>query len=184
VVSDHGFAAIDHDVNLYAAFREAGLISVDQAGKVTGWKATPWPAGGSAAVMLADPKDLPTAVRVKALLDKLAADPANGIERILTHEEIQRGRGFPNAAYLISFRSGYEMGMALSLPLVTPPSNRGMHGYLPDHPDMRSVFFIVGPHVARAKSVGEIDMRRIAPTIAGILGVRLAGAEMDGLALN
>jgi len=184
VVSDHGFAAIDHDVNLYAAFREAGLISVDHAGKISGWKATAWPAGGSAAVMLADPTDLPTAQRVKALLDKLSADPANGIERVLTHEEIQRGRGFPNAAYLVSFRSGYEMGLALSLPLITPPGNLGMHGYLPDHPDMRSAFFIVGPQIAKDKSVGEIDMRRIAPTIAGILHVRLAGAEMDALPLN
>jgi predicted AlkP superfamily pyrophosphatase or phosphodiesterase len=184
VVSDHGFAAVEHDVNLYAAFREAGLFSVDQAGKISGWKATLWPAGGSAAVMLADPNDQPTMARVQALLEKLAGDPANGIERILTHEEIQRGRGFPNAAYLISFRSGYEMGLGLSLPLVTPPSNLGMHGYLPEHPDMRSVFFIVGPHIAQDKSVGEIDMRRIAPTIAGILHIRLAGAEMDALALN
>lgn len=184
VVSDHGFAAVEHDVNLYAAFREAGLISVDQAGKISGWKATAWPAGGSAAVMLADPKDQPTAARVKTLLEKLAGDPANGIERILTPEDIQRGRGFPNAAYLVSFRSGYEMGLATSPPLVTAPSNLGMHGYLPEHPDMRSVFFIVGPHVAQDKSVGEIDMRRIAPTIAGILHIRLAGAEMDALALN
>ena len=184
VVSDHGFAAVEHDVNLYAAFREAGLISVDQAGKISGWKATAWPAGGTAAVMLADPEDQPTAARVKTLLEKLAGDPANGIERILTPEEIQRGRGFPNAAYLISFRSGYEMGLATSLPLVTAPSNLGMHGYLPEHSDMRSVFFIVGPHIAQDKSVGEIDMRRIAPTIAGILHIRLAGAELDALALN
>jgi len=76
------------------------------------------------------------------------------------------------------------MGLATSLPLVTPPSNLGMHGYLPEHPDMRSVFFIVGPHIAQDKSVGEIDMRRIAPTIAGILHIRLAGAEMEALALN
>src|SRR5271168_3152686 len=120
VVSDHGFAAVEHDVNLYAAFRESGLLSVDQAGKLSGWKATAWPAGGSAAVMLADPKDQPTAARVKTLLEKLAGDPANGVERILTPEEIQRGRGFPNAAYLISFRSGYEMGLATSPPLATP----------------------------------------------------------------
>jgi predicted AlkP superfamily pyrophosphatase or phosphodiesterase len=169
---------------VYAAFREAGLISVDQAGKITGWTAIPWPAGGSAAVMLADPADQALAVRVKALLDKLAGDPANGIERILTHEEIQRGRGFPNAAYLISFRSGYEMAFGLSPPLLTPPSNLGMHGYLPEHPEMRSAFFIVGPNIAKDKSVGEIDMRRIAPTIAGILHIRLAGAELDALALN
>jgi len=184
VVSDHGFAAVEHDVNLYAAFRESGLLSVDQAGKITDWKAVPWPAGGSAAVMLAEPADQSTAARVKVLLDTLARDPANGIERILTHEEIQRGRGFPNAAYLVSFRSGYEMAYGLSPPLITRPSNLGMHGYLPEHPEMRASFFIVGPNIAQDKSVGEIDMRRIAPTIAGILHIRLAGAELDALALN
>src|SRR5271170_7125216 len=57
VVSDHGFAAVEHDVNLYAAFREAGLFTVDQDNKITGWKAMPWPAGGAAAVMLANPAD-------------------------------------------------------------------------------------------------------------------------------
>lgn len=57
VVSDHGFAAIEHDVNLYAAFLEAGFFSVDKDHNVTDWKAMLWPAGGSAAVMLADPKD-------------------------------------------------------------------------------------------------------------------------------
>ena len=184
VVSDHGFAAVEHDVNLYAAFREAGLISVDQAGKITDWKAIPWPAGGSAAVMLAEPQDPSTAARVKVLLDALASDPANGIERILTHEEIQRGRGFPNAAYLVSFRSGYEMAEGLSPPLITRPSNLGMHGYLPEHPEMRSSFFIVGPNIAKGRSVGEIDMRRIAPTIASILHLRLEAAELDALALN
>jgi hypothetical protein len=32
--------------------------------------------------------------------------------------------------------------------------------------------------------VGAIDMRQIAPTIADILHVRLAGAELAGLKLN
>jgi predicted AlkP superfamily pyrophosphatase or phosphodiesterase len=184
VVSDHGFAAIEHDVNLYAAFLEAGLFSVDTNNKITDWKAMLWPAGGSAAVMLADPADEAVRARVKALLDKLAGDPANGIERILGQEEIQRGRGFPNAAYLVSLRIGYEMAYSLSLPLITKPGNLGMHGYVPERAEMRSSFFIVGPHITKGKSVGEIDMRQIAPTIADILHVRLAGAELAGLSLK
>ncbi|HEY2678336.1 MAG TPA: ectonucleotide pyrophosphatase/phosphodiesterase [Steroidobacteraceae bacterium] len=178
VVSDHGFAAVEHDVNLYAAFKEAGLFSVDQNNKVTDWKAVPWPAGGTAAVMLADPADASVRARVKALLDKLSSDPANGIERILTEQEIQRGGGFPDAAYLIALRIGYEIGYSLSLPLVTPPGNLGMHGYLPEHLEMRSSFFMVGPRVPKGRSVGEIDMRQIAPTIADILHIHLAGAEL------
>jgi predicted AlkP superfamily pyrophosphatase or phosphodiesterase len=184
VVSDHGFAAIDHDVNLYAAFLQAGLFSVDKAGQVTDWKAMPWPAGGSAAVMLADPADQSLRLRVKNLLEELARDPANGIERILTQDEIQRDRGFPNAVYLVSLRSGYEIAYALTPPLITKPSNLGMHGYLPDHPEMRSSFFIVGPNIAKNRSAGEIDMRQIAPTIAAILQVHLNGAELAPLSLR
>jgi predicted AlkP superfamily pyrophosphatase or phosphodiesterase len=184
VVSDHGFAAVEHDVNLYAAFRDAGLLTVDQSNKITDWKAMPWPAGGSAAVMLANPADEAVRTRVKALLDKLASDPANGIERILTHDEIQQGRGFPEAAYLIALRIGYEVAYGLSLPLVTKPSNLGMHGYLPEHPEMRSSFFMVGPQVPKGKSVGEIDMRQIAPTLAGLMHIRLAAAELKSLPLQ
>jgi predicted AlkP superfamily pyrophosphatase or phosphodiesterase len=184
VVSDHGFAAIEHDVNLYAAFREAGLFSVDKDNKVTDWKAMLWPAGGSAAVMLADPKDEQVRLQVKTLLEKLASDPANGIERIWTPDEIRRGRGFPQAAFLVSLKIGYEMAYDLSLPLITKPSNLGMHGYVPERPEMRSSFFIVGPQVAKGRSVGEIDMRQIAPTIANILQIRLSAAEMAGIALK
>ena len=181
VVSDHGFAVIEHDVNLYAAFREAGLFSVDGDNKVTDWKAMLWPAGGSAAVMLADPQDEQVRQRVKALLDKLASDPANGIERIWSRDEIQRARGFPQAAFLVSLKIGYEMAYSLSLPLITKPSNLGMHGYVPERPEMRSSFFIAGPQVPKGRSVGEIDMRQIAPTLANVLGIKLSAAEMTGV---
>jgi predicted AlkP superfamily pyrophosphatase or phosphodiesterase len=184
VVSDHGFAAIEHDVNLYAAFREAGLFTVDKDNAITDWKAMLWPAGGSAAVMLADPSDQTVRARVKALLDKLASDPANGVERIWSAEEIQRERGFPQAAFLVSLRIGYEMAYSLSPPLISKSSNLGMHGYVPERSEMRSSFFIVGPQIAKGRAMGEIDMRQIAPTIADILHVRLAGAELQGMALH
>jgi len=184
VVSDHGFAAVEHDVNLYAAFREAGLISVDKDNKVTEWKAMLWPAGGSAAVMLADAKDEQLRGRVKALLDKLSSDPANGIDRVWSQREIEQARGFPNAAFLVSLKIGYEMAYGLSMPLITKPSNLGMHGYVPERAEMRSSFFMVGPQVPKGKSLGEIDMRQIAPTLANILHIRLAGAELKGLELN
>ncbi|MEO7207409.1 MAG: ectonucleotide pyrophosphatase/phosphodiesterase [Steroidobacteraceae bacterium] len=184
VVSDHGFAAIEHDVNLYAAFLEAGFFSVDKDNNVTDWKAMLWPAGGSAAVMLADSKDEQLRARVKALLDKLAAEPANGIDRIWSQEEVRQGRGFPDAAFLVSLKIGYEMAYNLSMPLITKPSNLGMHGYVPERVEMRSSFFIVGPHVFKAKSLGEIDMRQIAPTLADVLHLHLAGAEMGPLSLQ
>jgi predicted AlkP superfamily pyrophosphatase or phosphodiesterase len=184
VVSDHGFAAIEHDVNLYAAFLEAGLFSADGAGKITAWKAVPWPAGGSAAIMLADPSDVAVRSQVKALLDRLAKDPHNGIDRILDSAELARQGGFPGADFLVALRIGYEVAYSFSMPLISKPSNLGMHGFLPDKPEMRSAFFMVGPRVAKGRSLGEIDMRQIAPTLADVLRVRLQGAELPALPLN
>jgi hypothetical protein len=59
-----------------------------------------------------------------------------------------------------------------------------MHGYWPDRPEMRSSFFMVGPGVPKGRSVGEIDMRRIAPTVARALQVRLENAELDALPMT
>ena len=184
VVSDHGFATIEHDVNLYSAFLEEGLFSVDANNTIIAWKAMPWPAGGSAAVMLADPKDEATRVKVAALLKRLAADPSNGIDRVLAPAEIASLRGFPDAAFLVGFKIGYEIAYALKGPLIVPPANKGMHGFLPDRPEMRSSFFLVGPRIPKHKNLGEIDMRRIAPTLANVLGVKLAGAELESLSIE
>lgn len=184
VVSDHGFARVEHDVNLYAAFIAAGLISIDTSAKVTAWKATPWPSGGTAAIMLADPRDEAVRGQVSVLLQRLAQDPANGIDRILDHATIVAGRAFPDAAFIVALKPGYEVGLALQGELITAAANRGMHGYLPEMPDMRSSFFIVGPHVPARHSVGEIDMRQIAPTLARALHVRLKDAEMSPLAFG
>lgn len=181
VVSDHGFARIEHDVNLYSAFLAAGLFTLDDKRHIATWKAMPWPAGGSAAIMLADPKDDAVRTQVAGLLGKLAGDPANGIERIWSHDEIVADRGFPDAAFLVAFKTGYEIAYSFEPPLISAPANLGMHGYPPENPEMRSSFFLVGPGVPAGRSVGEIDMRRIAPTLARVLHAPLAQAELPPL---
>jgi hypothetical protein len=60
--------------------------------------------------------------------------------------------------------------------LIGPPANLGTHGYFPAHPEMRSSFLITGPGIAAGKSLGEIDMRDIAPTLARIMDVSLPRA--------
>jgi predicted AlkP superfamily pyrophosphatase or phosphodiesterase len=184
VVSDHGFAPVAHDVYLFKAFLDAGLFSVDAKGDISSWRAMPWPAGGGAAVMLADPKDAAVRTQVELLLKALAADPAKGIDRVLSHDDIVQRGGFPDAAFFVAFKIGYELGKGWMPPFDANPANLGMHGYPPDRPEMRSSFFMVGPRVPAGKSLGEIDMRQIAPTVAKILNVALPDAELAPLALN
>jgi predicted AlkP superfamily pyrophosphatase or phosphodiesterase len=176
VVSDHGFVRTDRSFNLAVPFRKAGLIEIDDKNQIKSWKATLWGAGGSEANILHDKNDVTTKMQVADLLAKLAADPANGIDRIVPEEELHSRGGFPDAIFLVALRPGFVTGEGISGDLVTASTYKGMHGYWPDVPDMNSSFFVLGPGWS-PHSVGQIDMRAIAPTLATILGVNLPSAE-------
>ena len=177
VVSDHGFVKYDQQVNLVAAFREAKLFTVNEKGTLTDWEATPWETGGSAAIVLKNPKDQTVLAKTRELLAKLSADPANGIDRVLEADELHKRGGYPNASFFVSLKPGWRTGSAMMGPVVTPVKPGGTHGELPDLPDLRAAFFLVGPGVPSGKDLGLIDMRDIAPTLAKEAGLGLPGAE-------
>jgi predicted AlkP superfamily pyrophosphatase or phosphodiesterase len=181
VVSDHGFAKYDQQLNLFTAFREAGLFTTNEKGAIADWTAMPWETGGSAAIVLKNPDDPAVAVQVRDLLAKLAADPANGIDRVLDAEELHKRGGYPNASFFVSLKPGWRTGTGLTGPVVTKVKPGGTHGELPDVPDLRAAFFVVGPGVPAGKDLGLIDMRDIAPTLAKEAGLSFSGA--DGKAL-
>jgi len=177
VVSDHGFTKYDQQLNLFAAFRKANLFSVDDKGKISDWRAVPWETGGSAAIVLKDPRNALTLAAVRALLAKLAADPANGIDRVVEAQELHRKGGYPNASFFVGLKPGWRTGSSLSGPVVSSLKVGGTHGQLPDLPDMRAAFFLVGPGVPAEKNLGLIDMRDIAPTLAKAAGLALPSAD-------
>jgi predicted AlkP superfamily pyrophosphatase or phosphodiesterase len=177
VVSDHGFARADKEVNLLAAFRRAGLLEFDENNLVTSWQATTWQAGASAAVMLNPTAHGSVMTKVRQLLDRLAADPENGISEVLQGERLHSLGGFPQAAFLIGLKPGYRLGSRTTGPLVITAKVGGMHGYLPQQPEMNASFLIMGMGTPAAHSLGEIDMRAIAPTLAGYLGIALPSAD-------
>lgn len=181
VVSDHGFVRYDQQLNLFVAFREAGLFSVGEKGAITDWTAVPWETGGSAAIVLKNPEDQTMVAKVKELLSKLAGDPANGIDRVLDAQELHERGGYPNASFLVSLKPGWKTGAALTGALVAKVKPGGTHGELPDVPDLRASFFMVGPGIAAGKDLGVIDMRNIAPTLAKEVGLVLPKAEGKAL---
>ena len=183
VVSDHGFEASAHETNFFRAFIDAGLIKLDAAGKVASWEAMPWPSGGSAAIVLARRDDQELKLRVRALLDKLQADPATRITAIITRDEIARMGGNPQAEFYLNLAPDtYAAGFAgAAAPLSGASTRKGMHGHFPQAVNLRSSFMIMGPGIARGRSLGEIDMRSIAPTLAKELRIKLDGAEKPAL---
>jgi predicted AlkP superfamily pyrophosphatase or phosphodiesterase len=178
VVSDHGFQTITTDVNILMPFIAAGLISIDASGKVTDWQAEPWFMGASAGVVLKNPDDPALVAKVAALLAALKADPEMGITEVLDRATIGRMGGAKDLSFFLAFKPGFQPGHDPQAAKQTPSAYKGMHGYPPADPAMRSSLFVEGPGLTRRGSLGEIDMRAIAPSVARILGVTLGGAEV------
>lgn len=183
LVSDHGFAAVSHETNLFRLFIDAGLITLDKDGKVQSWLAMPWPSGGSAAVVLARPSDVELQAKVLATIVRAAADPTTGIASIAVPDGIAELGGNPQASFFVNFAMGTSAGSFADRDkgLTRVPHNKGTHGWFPAAPAMRSTFMLMGPGIPKAHSLGEIDMRSIAPTLAAIMHVRLSGAELPAL---
>ena len=183
IVSDHGFEESKYEINLFRAFIDAGLIKLDAAGKIATWDAMPWPSGGSAAIVLARRDDTALAARVRTLLDKLKAEPANRIAAIIGRDEIAASGANPEADFYVDLEpDAYVAPFAgADAPLIAPARRKGMHGYFPRALNLRSSFMIMGPGIARHRSLGEIDMRSIAPTLAKELRIKLDSAEKPAL---
>lgn len=108
------------------------------------------------------------------MLDQLLKDAKSGLARVLSGDEVKRLEGCPEAAFLVELKPGFMFGSQTGGPLVTDSTLRGMHGYLADRSEMNSTFLIAGPGVPAGRTLGEIDMRDIAPTLAGILAFACA----------
>ncbi len=187
IVSDHGFARVDHHVRVNVLLAKAGLITLrlgeqpEGTSPVQSWNAQAWESGGTAAIMLRDPSDAAVRGKVKQLLDVIANDSQYGIDKILTHEELVEHGGYPNAAFLIDFKPGWAAAGGFRGDAVQDAPSTGTHGYLPSHPELRSAFMVMGPGVAKGRNLGVIDMRQIAPTVATILGVNLPAAKLHSV---
>jgi len=179
VVSDHGFARTDHTLSLMIPFVEAGFVTVKD-GKVTNWKAFPRVDGGSAAIIVKDPKDRDV---VGQLLRRLAADPANGIEKILTLDEISKLGGAPNAAFWVDMKINFAVTNVQTGATAKEKKVGGTHGYSPTHPELLASFFVAGPGIRRNVDLGIIDMRAVAPTLAQVLGIPFTTGDVPGVSI-
>lgn len=173
IVSDHGFRTYDKQLNPNAAFKQDGLIATNDAGTITDWQAYYHSSGGGGFVYLKRPDDSALKTRVGNLLSKLKDDRTNGIEVIWTREDLDRLGAHPGASFGIAMADGYYSGQATN-ELRRTSGKRGGHGYDPAARDMNAAFIIAGNAVPRRGDVGMVRMTQIGPTLAGMLGLRLA----------
>jgi len=177
VVSDHGHSRTTRELRLAEALRAEGLLSLDGAGRITSWRASVWGGGGSAAIVLKDPADRATWQSVAALLQRLQALPDSPIQRLLDPEAARTAGGLPGAAFVVALKPDVRLSGRFEGPILQPGLPRGDHGFLPENADMDAAFFLAGPGVPAGLALGRVDMRDIAPTLAGLLRLPLPAAE-------
>ena len=127
--------------------------------------------------MLKDSNDTATISQVRELLAKVASDSANGVDRILEADEFHSRGGYPPASFFVGLKPGWRTGSTTDGPVLSKITAGGTHGAMPDLPDLHAAFFLVGPGVPAGKSLGTIDMRDVAPTLAHEIGLTLPSAD-------
>jgi hypothetical protein len=161
---------VTQQLQLNAAFRQAGLLTVGERGAITDWKAYFHSSGGSGYVLVQDTAD---EARVGALLQDLRRDPANGIREVWDRAALKARGAHPDAAFGVDVVDGFYSGGGHDV-LVKPTTSKGGHGFAPDRPALHASLIMAGPAVQRRGSVGVVKMVQIAPTLARILDVGLA----------
>jgi len=175
IVSDHGFADVRRLVRPGALLRQAGLIRLDEKGKVQSWDASVLPNGGSLYVYLKQPTDsLLQAATLKAFEDK-AREPESGIGRILKRSDIDTLGGDSEAFLALEAAPGTTFGAGYG-DYDAPVTVKAMHGYDPNRPEMRASLLLYGAGVAKGK-LSDARLVDVAPTIAAWLHLPLEGVD-------
>jgi predicted AlkP superfamily pyrophosphatase or phosphodiesterase len=178
IVSDHGFAKVEKRFAPGVALVKEKLITLDEQGKATDWKAAPWPAGGSCAIVLRNPDDKETARKVADIFDRVASRNNSPLNRVLKRDEIKKLGSIPEAELMLDAAPGYTFGEELSGAEIEETKNyRGTHGQLPTRADMRSSLIVYGAAARVGARIPIARMIDIAPTAAAILGLKFTKAE-------
>lgn len=177
VVGDHGQLDVERQVRLNVLLRDEGLVRGGPGGLE--WEAYFEVAGGCAIPRAADEEALERTLAV--LRRAIAERPELGIDRVVGREELDAYGVDPAIPWAVEAAPGTEFvdGTEGALLRELDPAfeRRGGHGYRPDLPGYRTVFFAIGPGVPAGREIADMSLLDAAPTIGALLGFELPGAE-------
>lgn len=178
LVSDHGFAEVNKKFEPNVLLVKEKLITLDESGKPTDWKAAAWPAGGSCAIVLRDPNDKETAKKVTDIFTRLTAKDHSPINRLLSQAELKKLGAVPTAYLMFDAAPGYSFDEALTGPDTHDPKDyRGTHGHLPSRVELRSALIVYGATARVGAKMTLARMVDIGPTAAAVLGLTFEKPE-------
>jgi predicted AlkP superfamily pyrophosphatase or phosphodiesterase len=182
LVSDHGFAAVEHEVRVGMLLRTLGLLEVEPDGKLKSWRAFFWPQGGSAALYLHPDATAEDRHKLDDVLKLLQSNPAYGVGRVFRGAEVVALGGLTGAYAVLDALPGFCFGRALDGPQLVGPKVGGIHGHHPARPELRASLVLRGPGIKKSHGLGLVRLLDVAPTLARVLGLELG--EVEGRVLS
>ena len=180
VVSDHGFAPIEHLLLPNVVLRDAGLIEVE-GNKATGGAAHLVIQGGSALVYVRDGAQSDAVIqRVTQIFGN-----AEGIWRIVGPGELKehgvaRPQDDPHAPDMILFaKEGYGFIDAAggTAAIIEKPERKGNHGHDENMPNLYATFIAWGVGIKPGVRLELISNTDVAPTVAKLLNLPMPGVD-------
>jgi len=168
IVSDHGFLTVDTTIRPNVLLAQAGLLTLDSQGTISGGKIATVANGGSFFIYGPDSRDL------RAQIDS-ALTPLRG--QGLLWAEVRRAGlkdlgADPGALLALEARSGAAFSsQATGAVVEKQPAPTGIHGYLPSRPELFASFVAWGPHIKAGVNTHLIPMTAIGPTILKAMGI-------------
>lgn len=187
VLGDHSALDEDKAIHLNVIFRENNLISVDAKGRITDWKTYCKSCDGSAYIYMKDQNDIETKATVKKILERLVADPANGIEKVLTGKEAGQRGADSTCAFMVEACHGFyfleaHLGKYIKHVTAEDVSNNSKytfasHGYSPEKSNYTTFFMATGKGIRQNEVVPFMRLIDIGPTLAKLLGLDLGHTD-------
>jgi predicted AlkP superfamily pyrophosphatase or phosphodiesterase len=177
VFGDHAYIDVHTRIRVNAAFRKAGLVDFDTAGKLIYWKAWANCCGGSAQVGLRDTADLTTHDRLAAVFAGLQERGA--VQTVYGPDSIQRMKLGNRIDYVLEATPGYYFVAEIEEQVIAPAEEnlRATHGYHPDRDGYSSPFMAAGAGIRKDVQLESFSIVDLGPTVAALLGYRLPQAE-------
>ena len=175
VISDHGHLPVSRVLNPNVYLAEAGLIDVDENGKLVDWKAYCNSTSLSCQVVMKDPTDEKTRAVLEKVLYGLRNDLSSGVESVFTKEECEREYHLAgDFEYVLEGRERTSFGNAWTGAKMVTPDNSDYKFSVASHCDLphkgpQPVFIMAGPDVREGVVFERKRIIDEAPTFAAML---------------
>ncbi len=170
VLSDHGFVPVEKEAAPLVVFAEEKLFGRDKAGKPQLDRLGAVHAGGSFAVYWLEEPSTDDRNRLGRALRRL--QETHAVAEILGRNRLEDLEADPDAEVMLEAAPGYYFSDRFEGPVVRDTvKDRGTHGQLPTCAGLEASFIAVGQGIPPGKNLGRFSLRRVAPTLAHLLGL-------------